>query len=196
MSEVKKFETKDGEYQVHESAYVDKGAEVGCGTTIWHYSHIMSGAKIGKDCRIGQNVFIGKTAVLGDKVKVQNNVSIYDNIVLEDGVFCGPSCVFTNVINPRALVERKDEYKTTVVRRGATIGANATIVCGITLGEFCFVGAGAVVTRDVPGYALVFGSPAKLMGWVCECGVKLDTSLVCPSCKKSYKKSDKGLVEL
>jgi UDP-2-acetamido-3-amino-2,3-dideoxy-glucuronate N-acetyltransferase len=151
---------------IHESSYVDDGAEIGEGTKIWHFSHIMSGAKIGKKCSIGQNVNIGGRAIVGNGVKIQNNVSIYDDVIIEDDVFCGPSCVFTNVINPRAFVERKDEYKKTVVKKGASIGANATIVCGVTIGEYALVGAGAVVTKDVPPYALVFGSPARVMGKV------------------------------
>ena len=174
------------DYFVHESSYVDEGCEIGTGTKIWHYSHVMSGARIGRNCVLGQNVNIGGRAVLGDGCKVQNNVSIYDDVILEDDVFCGPSCVFTNVINPRAFVERKTEYKLTTVKKGASIGANATIVCGVTLGRFCFVGAGAVVTRDAPDYALVYGSPARRQGWVCECGGVLSDNLECPECHKQY----------
>jgi UDP-2-acetamido-3-amino-2,3-dideoxy-glucuronate N-acetyltransferase len=158
------------DYFVHESSYVDEGAQIGKGTRIWHFSHIMSGAVIGEECSIGQNVNIAGGAVIGNRVKIQNNVSVYDKVVLEDDVFCGPSCVFTNVINPRAFVERKDEYKTTLVKTGATIGANATIVCGITLGRYSFTGAGAVVTKDIPDYALVYGNPAKICGYVNESG--------------------------
>jgi UDP-2-acetamido-3-amino-2,3-dideoxy-glucuronate N-acetyltransferase len=182
-----------GEYSKHESAYVDSGALVGSGTRIWHFCHVMPGARIGKGCSIGQNVNVGGKAVLGDGVRVQNNVSIYDDVVIEDEVFCGPSCVFTNVINPRAFVERKHEYKRTLVRRGASIGANATIVCGTTLGRYSFVGAGSVVTRDVPDYAMVYGSPARIRGWMCRCGVKLDESLACPECGARYRKSGEGL---
>src|SRR6056297_2553508 len=171
-------------YFVHESSYVDNGAQVGEGTKVWHFSHVMGGAKIGAKCSIGQNVNIGAKAVVGNGVKIQNNVSVYDDVVLEDDVFCGPSCVFTNVINPRAFVERKDEYKQTLVKRGASIGANATIVCGATLGRYCFVGAGSVVTKDVLDHALVYGSPARHNGWVCKCGVKLDADLRCPECKQ------------
>lgn len=185
-----------GEYRVHESAYVDEGAVVGAGTRIWHFSHLMAGAKVGARCSIGQNVNIGGRAVLGDGVKVQNNVSIYDDVIIEDEVFCGPSCVFTNVINPRAFVERKHEYKRTLVKRGAAIGANATIVCGTTLGEYSFVGAGAVVTRDVPAYAMVFGSPATLRGWVCRCGSKLTADLRCSECGAGYEKVGSGLAPL
>ena len=153
-------------YFKHESSYVDEGAEVGEGTKIWHFCHVMSGAKIGKNCSLGQNVNVGGKAIIGDGVKIQNNVSVYDNVVLEDDVFCGPSCVFTNVINPRAFVERKHEYKQTVIKRGASIGANATVVCGVTVGEYALIGAGSVVTKDVPAYALVYGSPARVRGKV------------------------------
>lgn len=170
---------------VHESSYVDDGAIVGKGTKIWHFTHVMPGARIGKDCSLGQNVNVGSRAVIGNGCKVQNNVSLYDDVILEDRVFCGPSCVFTNVINPRAFVERKSEYKETRVKTGASIGANATIVCGVTLGSYCFIGAGSVVTKDVPDYALVYGSPARQKGWVCECGEILDQSLKC-FCGKSY----------
>ena len=173
-------------YFVHKSSYVDEGCSIGEGTKIWHFSHIMSGAIIGKKCSIGQNVNIGGKAVVGNGVKIQNNVSVYDNVVIEDDVFCGPSCVFTNVFNPRAFIERKHEYRDTLIRKGATIGANATIVCGVTLGRYCFIGAGSVVTRDVPDYALVYGSPAKQHGWVCECGVKLGDDLTCSECNTIY----------
>ena len=151
---------------IHESSYVDEGAVIGDGTKIWHFSHVLSGAQIGERCSLGQNVNVGSRAVIGNGVKIQNNVSIYDNVIIEDDVFCGPSCVFTNVINPRAFVERKDEYKKTIIKKGASIGANATIVCGVTIGEYALVGAGAVVTKDVPPYALVYGSPARVMGKV------------------------------
>jgi UDP-2-acetamido-3-amino-2,3-dideoxy-glucuronate N-acetyltransferase len=184
-----------GIYYRHESSYVDESAQVGEGTKIWHFSHVMAGAKIGERCSLGQNVNVGGRAVLGNTVKVQNNVSIYDDVIIEDEVFCGPSMVFTNVINPRAFVERKHEYRETRVKRGASIGANATIVCGVTLGEYCFVGAGSVVTKDVPAYALVYGSPARQHGWVCRCGVKLGEDLVCPECGKKYAKNEKGIEE-
>jgi UDP-2-acetamido-3-amino-2,3-dideoxy-glucuronate N-acetyltransferase len=151
---------------IHESSYVDDGAVVGSGTKIWHFCHVLSGAQIGERCSLGQNVNVGSRAIIGNGVKIQNNVSIYDDVIIEDDVFCGPSCVFTNVINPRAFVERKDEYKKTVVKKGASIGANATIVCGVTIGEYALVGAGAVVTKDVPPYSLVYGSPARVMGKV------------------------------
>jgi UDP-2-acetamido-3-amino-2,3-dideoxy-glucuronate N-acetyltransferase len=162
----------NADYFVHESSYVDEGAEVGGGTKIWHFCHIMGGAKIGKSCSIGQNVNVGSRAVIGDRVKIQNNVSVYDDVVIEDDVFCGPSCVFTNVIIPRAFIERKHEYRKTVVKRGASIGANATILCGVTIGEYALVGAGSVVTRDVPAYALVYGNPARVRGRVGKDGNK------------------------
>jgi UDP-2-acetamido-3-amino-2,3-dideoxy-glucuronate N-acetyltransferase len=171
----------------HPTAVVDAGAEIGEGTRIWHFCHVSAGARIGRGCVLGQNVYVGNVRI-GDRVKIQNNVSIYDAVELEDGVFCGPSAVFTNVINPRAEVERKAEYKTTRVRHGATIGANATIVCGVTLGEYAFVGAGAVVTRDVPPYALVVGTPARAVGWMCACGVKLDGALRCAACGRAYRR--------
>jgi len=193
---VETLATGGGIYYRHESSYVDEGAQVGEGTKIWHFSHVMSGAKIGARCSLGQNVNVGGRAVLGNGVKVQNNVSIYDDVIIEDEVFCGPSMVFTNVINPRAFVERKHEYKTTLIKRGASIGANATIVCGVTLGEYCFVGAGSVVTKDVPAYALVYGSPARQHGWVCKCGNKLSDDLSCPECGKQYKETEKGIEEL
>lgn len=193
MSEIQIRDTGQGPFQVHESAYIDEGCSIGAGTTIWHYSHIMKQAEIGRDCRIGQNVLVCSTARVGNQVKIQNNVSVYDRVILEDGVFCGPSCVFTNVINPRAFIERKHEYRETRVRQGATIGANATIVCGVTLGRYCLVGAGAVVTRDIPDHALVYGSPARRQGWVCECGHTLDTELKCSLCHSSYHQTEEGL---
>ncbi len=174
------------DYYIHETAKVDEGAKIGNGTKIWHFSHIMSGAIIGKKCSIGQNVNISSKAVVGNGVKVQNNVSIYDSVVIEDDVFCGPSCVFTNVVNPRAFVERKAEFKETRVKKGASIGANATLVCGVTLGEYCFIGAGAVVTKDVPSYALMVGVPAKQKGWVSREGEILGEDLVCPRTGERY----------
>ncbi len=162
------------DYFVHESSYVDQPCTIGEGTKIWHFSHIMKDSRIGRNCNIGQNVVVSPGCVVGNNVKIQNNVSVYTGVILEDDVFCGPSMVFTNVINPRSHVERKDEYKKTLVRRGATIGANATVVCGNTLGNYAFIGAGAVVTRDVPDYAVVYGSPAKIRGWACSCGLMLD----------------------
>ncbi len=186
-----------GEPFIHESAYVDDGAEVGAGTRIWHFCHVLSGAVIGERCSLGQNVVVMSGVKIGDNVKIQNNVSVYEGVELEDDVFCGPSMVFTNVINPRSHVPRKDEYKRTLVKRGASIGANATIVCGVTLGEYCFVGAGAVVARDVPDYALVVGVPARRTGWVCRCGVRLeDGSLTCRDCGTRYEQHGEELVRL
>lgn len=175
--------------QIHETAIVDEGAVVGADTKVWHWSHICSGAKIGTNCSFGQNVFVANDVSIGNNVRIQNNVSVYDGVVLEDDVFCGPSMVFTNVINPRAHVSRKDEYKTTVVRRGASIGANATIVCGHNIGEYAFVAAGAVVAKDVPDYALVAGVPAVRIGWICVCGTRLSavTDFArCSVCEREY----------
>ena len=186
----------------HESAYLDEGCTIGAGTKIWHFTHIMSGAIIGERCNLGQNVVISPGVVLGNNVKVQNNVSIYTGVILEDDVFCGPSMVFTNVVNPRSHVSRKDEYKTTLVKRGASIGANATVVCGHTIGAFAFIGAGAVVTRDVPDYALVVGNPGRISGWMCECGVKLATGsappidATCSACNKHYATRVGGLSKI
>ena len=160
---------------IHESAYVDDGATIGSGTRVWHFCHVMPGAVIGERCSLGQNVVVMNGTRIGNNVKIQNNVSIYEGVELEDDVFCGPSMVFTNVVNPRSHVPRRHEFQRTLVRRGASIGANATIVCGVTLGEFSFVGAGAVVTRDVPAYALVAGVPARRIGWMCRCGERLPT---------------------
>lgn len=161
---------------VHESSYVDQPCSVGRGTKIWHFSHIMKDSTIGENCNIGQNVVVSPGCVIGNNVKIQNNVSVYTGVILEDDVFCGPSMVFTNVINPRSHIERKDEYKTTRVKQGATIGANATVICGNTLGKYALVGAGSVVSRDVPDYAVVYGVPAKLRGWACSCGLNLSFS--------------------
>jgi UDP-2-acetamido-3-amino-2,3-dideoxy-glucuronate N-acetyltransferase len=175
---------------VHPTATVDAGAQIGAGTKIWHYCHVMSGARLGERCILGQNVFVAPTAILGRGVKVQNNVSLYDGVVLEDEVFCGPSMVFTNVIIPRAFIERKDQYQVTHVERGATLGANSTILCGKTIGAYAMVGAGAVVTHDVAPYALMMGVPARRVGWVCRCGVTLpalqDGHVRCVECSASY----------
>lgn len=177
-------------YFVHESAYVDDNVEIGEDTKIWHFSHIIEGTRIGKNCSIGQNVMIGPEVTVGDNCKLQNNVSLYRGVNLESGVFCGPSCVFTNVLNPRAEVERKSEFRPTQVRKGATIGANATIVCGNELGEYCMIGAGAVVTKDVPAFALMIGMPARRKGWVSRAGEILDKSLICPRTGEEYKLTD------
>jgi len=193
--------TGSDDYFVHESSYVDQPCTIGEGTKIWHFSHIMKDSRIGRNCNIGQNVVVSPGCVVGNNVKIQNNVSVYTGVILEDDVFCGPSMVFTNVINPRSHVERKDEYKKTLVRRGATIGANATIVCGNTLGNYAFIGAGAVVTRDVPDYAVVYGAPAKIRGWACSCGLMLDfddardgEQAVTCSCGLSYIKRGQSVV--
>jgi UDP-2-acetamido-3-amino-2,3-dideoxy-glucuronate N-acetyltransferase len=183
----------DAGYFAHASAVVDDGAQIGAGTRIWHFAHVTGTAVIGRDCVIGQGCYVAGVRI-GDRVRVQNHVSLYDGVTIEDGVFLGPSCVFTNVINPRAEVSRKHEYMSTLVRRGATVGANATIVCGVTLGEYAFVGAGAVVRRDVPAYALVVGVPARRVGWMCVCGVRLGnrggTSVsACPACERRYRVS-------
>lgn len=164
-------------YYQHESAIVDEGAQIGAGSRVWHFVHVCGGAQIGKAVSLGQNVFVGNKVKIGDNCKVQNNVSVYDNVYLEEGVFCGPSMVFTNVYNPRSLIERKDEYLDTVVKKGASLGANCTIVCGITIGEYAFVGAGAVVNKDVPAYALMVGVPAKQIGWMSEHGEQLNLPL-------------------
>lgn len=189
------------DFFAHETAWIDEGAEVGAGTRIWHFCHIMPDSRIGRRCNLGQNVVVSPGCVIGDNVKIQNNVSVYTGVILEDDVFCGPSMVFTNVINPRSHMERKDEYRATLVKRGATIGANATVVCGVTLGRYCFIGAGTVVTRDVPDHALWVGNPGRLRGYVCACGCKLnvadgarDADCVCDACGASYSIRD-GSVE-
>jgi UDP-2-acetamido-3-amino-2,3-dideoxy-glucuronate N-acetyltransferase len=175
---------------IHPTAIVDEGAQIGDGSRVWHWAHICGSAKIGERCSFGQNVFVGNKVVIGNNVKIQNNVSVYDNVTLEDDVFCGPSMVFTNVYNPRSAVSRKDEYRDTLVKRGATLGANCTIVCGTTIGEFAFIGAGAVITRDVPSHALMVGVPARQRGWMCRCGVGLDGakgSVQCTACGDRYQ---------
>jgi UDP-2-acetamido-3-amino-2,3-dideoxy-glucuronate N-acetyltransferase len=180
-------------YWSHETAIVDPGASIGEGTRIWHWVHVCGGARIGARCVLGQNVFVANRVVIGDNVRIQNNVSVYDDVTLEDDVFCGPSMVFTNVINPRAHVSRKDEYMKTLVRRGATLGANSTIVCGNEIGEYAFVGAGAVVTRSVASHALALGTPARRVGWMCRCGVRLPAvegtagTVHCEACSTGYR---------
>lgn len=189
------------EYFAHNSSYIDKDVVVGEGTKIWHFSHVLSGARIGRYCIIGQNVCIERDVTIGNRCKIQNNVSVYKGVILEDEVFCGPSCVFTNVYNPRAFIERKDEFRPTIVKRGATIGANATIVCGATIGKYALVAAGAVVKEDVPDYAIVAGIPARQVGWTCKCGTTLKSNgegrnakgeeiVVCWSCKNEYALRD------
>ena len=190
---------KNNDYFVHPSSFVDEGAQVGNGTRIWHFCHLMSGAVVGENCNIGQNVFIGSEAVLGNGVKVQNNVSIYSTVICEDNVFLGPSMAFTNVINPRAFIERKDEFRPTLIKQGATIGANATIICGITIGKYAMIGAGSLVSKNVPDYALVYGNPGKIQGWVCKCGEKLkflDKNAQCQACSLKYKTTEASIVEI
>jgi UDP-2-acetamido-3-amino-2,3-dideoxy-glucuronate N-acetyltransferase len=177
-------------YFVHPSSFVDEPCQIGAGTKIWHFSHVMKDSVIGRDCNIGQNVVVSPGVRVGDGCRIQNNVSLYTGVILEDYVFCGPSMVFTNVVNPRSEVVRKDEYKKTLVRRGASLGANATIVCGVTIGRYAFVGAGTVVSRDVADYALVVGNPARQTGWMCRCGIKLQVEgeqTRCESCGAEYR---------
>lgn len=186
----------------HPSAIVDDGAQIGDGSRVWHFVHVCSGARIGKAVSLGQNVFVGNKAVIGDHCKIQNNVSVYDNVTLEDGVFCGPSMVFTNVYNPRALVERKSEYRDTLVKEGATLGANCTVVCGVTIGRFAFVGAGAVINKDVPDYGLMVGVPARQIGWMSEFGEHLPLAVqghgeaICPHTQARYVLMGKQLTKL
>jgi UDP-2-acetamido-3-amino-2,3-dideoxy-glucuronate N-acetyltransferase len=189
------------DYFVHESSYVDQPSTIGAGTKIWHFSHVMAGATIGERCNIGQNVVVSPGVVIGNNVKIQNNVSVYTGVTLEDDVFCGPSMVFTNVVNPRSHVSRKDEFKATRVGRGATLGANCTVVCGHAIGEYAFVAAGSVVTRDVPAFALIIGNPGRVRGWVCRCGVKLSAdgeppaSVACGTCGTAYR-SESGMLRI
>jgi UDP-2-acetamido-3-amino-2,3-dideoxy-glucuronate N-acetyltransferase len=194
MSELIIKKSNNQKYKCHESSYIDNGAEIGEGTIIWHFSHVMKNAKIGKQCTIGQNCYIGNNTIIGNKVKIQNNVSIYNSVKLDDKVFCGPSCVFTNVINPRSFIERKNEFKTTYVKKGASIGANATIICGNIIGKYAFIGAGALIAANVPNFALMVGIPAKQTGWVCKCGIKLDESLKCEGCGNEYQLIDNNLI--
>jgi len=182
------------DYFVHETAVIDQPATIGAGTKIWHFSHVRKNSRIGRNCTIGQNVMIGPGVAVGDGCKIQNNVSVYEGVTLEDDVFCGPSMVFTNVSNPRSEISRKDEFKKTLARRGATIGANATVLCGVTVGRYAFVGAGALVTRDVPDYTLVMGNPARGVGYMCRCGVKLPSGdwehVTCAACRREYRMKD------
>jgi UDP-2-acetamido-3-amino-2,3-dideoxy-glucuronate N-acetyltransferase len=189
----------ENNYFVHESSYVDEPSSIGEGTKIWHFSHVLKGVAIGKKCNIGQNVVIGPNVTVGNGVKIQNNVSVYEGVTLEDDVFCGPSMVFTNVFNPRSSIVRKDEYRKTLVKKGASIGANATVVCGASIGEYAFVGAGAVVTKDVPAYALVVGNPARRTGWMCRCGEKLpkgEGRVACAACRAAYDVTAQGVTAL
>jgi UDP-2-acetamido-3-amino-2,3-dideoxy-glucuronate N-acetyltransferase len=179
---------------VHDTASIDDNVTIGEKTKIWHFSHILSGSKIGENCNIGQNVVVGPDAIIGNKCKIQNNVSVYKGVTLEDGVFCGPSMVFTNIYNPRAEIGKMDQVRSTQVRKGATLGANCTIVCGHTIGSYAFIGAGAVVTKDVSNHALMVGNPARQIGWMCECGDKLNDALQCPVCNKGYTIAETGLV--
>ena len=177
--------TNNNDIFVHETSYIDENVSIGSGTKIWHFSHILANCNIGRDCSFGQNVVLGPNVVIGNQVKIQN--SIYEGVTLEDKVFCGPSCVFTNVNNPRSEIVRKDEYRQTLVKKGASIGANATIVCGNDLGEYCFVAAGAVVTKEVPAFALVAGTPAKIIGWMSKAGGRLGEDLICPISGTAYE---------
>jgi UDP-2-acetamido-3-amino-2,3-dideoxy-glucuronate N-acetyltransferase len=185
---------------IHETATIDDGCKIGNGTKIWHYSHILTESVIGLNCNLGQNVMIGPSVSIGDDCKIQNNVSVYPGVTLEDGVFCGPSMTFTNVLNPRSEVDRKHEFKKTIVKRGATLGANSTIVCDTVIGKYAFIGAGTVVTKDVPDYGLVIGNPGRLVGFVCACGVKLpDGKWIdanCKGCSREYKRSESGVKEI
>ena len=191
-------------YFAHETAVIDEPCVIGAGTRIWHFSHIMRDSRIGDRCNIGQNVVVSPHCVIGNNVKIQNNVSVYTGVIIEDDVFCGPSMVFTNVINPRSFIERKTEYRATLVKRGASIGANATILCGVTLGSYCVVGAGGVVTRDVPAYAVVYGNPARVRNWVCYCGEGLDLGgddaqsrqASCGACGRQFRREGRDVSEV
>jgi UDP-2-acetamido-3-amino-2,3-dideoxy-glucuronate N-acetyltransferase len=196
MNDQMKADNRFPRVRVHESAYIDEDVTIGEGTAIWHFCHILAGASIGRDCQLGQNVMVGRGVRIGNSCKIQNNVSVYEGVELEDEVFCGPSCVFTNVNNPRAQVSRKNEFRLTIVKRGATIGANATIVCGHTIGAYAFVAAGAVVTADVADYALIAGVPAKRIGWMSRTGDRLGPDLVCRRDGSRYRESGNGGLEL
>ena len=180
---------------IHESSYVDDNVAIGRSSKVWHFSHILANCQIGEDCSLGQNVVIGPNVVVGNRVKIQNNVSVYEGVTLEDGVFCGPSCVFTNVNNPRSEIVLKDEYRKTAVKRGASIGANATIICGHDLGEYCFIAAGSVVTKEVPAYALMAGTPAKRIGWMSKVGGRLGDDLICPISGVAYRQITPNIIE-
>ena len=191
-------------YFVHENSFIDDKVEIGEGTKIWHFSHILKNTRIGKNCNIGQNVVVGPNVTIGNNVKIQNNVSVYDGVTLEDDVFCGPSMVFTNVINPRSHWPRKDEYKKTLVKKGASLGANSTILCGITIGQYAFIGAGSLVNKNVPNHALVYGVPARIQRWMCYCGIKLNLTKSCDSkeiakcsnCGRKYKEHGDNIIEI
>ena len=185
----------DTGFFVHESAYIDENVKIGKGTKIWHFSHILSNSTIGKNCNIGQNVVIGPDVTIGNQCKIQNNVSVFKGVTLEDGIFCGPSMVFTNIYNPRAEIVKMDQVRPTLIRHGTTLGANCTIICGITIGRYAFIGAGAVVNKDVQHHALVVGNPAKQIGYVCECGERLTENFECHVCERKYKETKKGLDE-
>ncbi len=187
--------TKEKDFYIHESSYIDEDVSIGAGTKIWHFSHILGNCSIGKNCSLGQNVVIGPNVKVGNNVKIQNNVSVYEGVTLEDDVFCGPSCVFTNVNNPRSEIVRKDEYRKTIVSKGASIGANATIICGNDLGKYCFIGAGSVVTKDVPSFALVVGTPAKRIAWISRAGARLGKDLICPIDGTKYNLLSENLLE-
>lgn len=192
------MEKKNKEIFVHESSYIDDGCTIGEGTYIWHFSHIMNGCTIGKNCNIGQNVVVSPGVIIGNNVKIQNNVSVYTGVICEDNVFLGPSCVFTNVINPRSHINRKSEFKTTIVHEGASVGANATIVCGNNIGRYAMIGAGSVVTKNIPDFAKAVGNPARIVGWVCRCGESLhfdNNTSTCKTCGKQYIKSNNNLVK-
>ena len=188
------------EYFVHPSSFVDEPCQIGSGTKVWHFCHVMKNSRIGQNCNIGQNVVVSPDVTIGNNVKIQNNVSLYTGVILEDDVFCGPSMVFTNVINPRSHVTRREEYKRTLVQRGASLGANSTVVCGVTIGRYAFIGAGAVVTRDVANYALVYGNPARRRGWMCSCGIQIEFTAghqtACPACGARYTKQDETVQPL
>jgi UDP-2-acetamido-3-amino-2,3-dideoxy-glucuronate N-acetyltransferase len=195
MNELIETKTHNGTFKYHNTTIIDDGAVIGNNTIIWHFCHIMTGATIGSGCSLGQNVSIASKSFIGNNVKIQNNVSIYDGVIIEDDVFCGPSIVFTNVINPRSFIKRMKELRETHIKKGCSIGANATIICGVTLGAYSLVGAGSVVTKDIPDYAVVMGVPAKQSGWVCYCGTRLDDSLNCSSCGKKYILNNNSIKE-